>query len=133
MVGRGSPQLGAGAGVRQGLRHGTPRQMSKMMGDPALMKAFTDKCVANGFFNHTFMSVRPHSRPHAASLRGASLLVFPLCSAAILSMACVRQTGSAGPCFCIWESKGQQTLEEMQTFIDGPDGPSMGALNNIVK
>ena len=69
-----------------------------MMGDPALMKAFTDKCVANGFFNHTFMS-----------------------------------TGSAGPCFCIWESKGQQTLEEMQTFIDGPDGPSMGALNNIVK
>ena len=35
--------------------------------------------------------------------------------------------------FCVWEAKGGISDEEMQAFIDGPDGPNWGlkAFNNV--
>ena len=42
-------------------------------------------------------------------------------------------SGAAGPCFCVWEAKGECSIEEFQKFIDGPDGPGAGAVfNNTV-
>ena len=38
-----------------------------------------------------------------------------------------------GPIYCIWESKEGATLDEMQTFIDGKDGPGMGMMINTCR
>tara|TARA_B100001013_G_C24375981_1_gene350133 strand:+ start:313 stop:606 length:294 start_codon:yes stop_codon:yes gene_type:complete len=39
-----------------------------------------------------------------------------------------------GPFFCVWEAKENLTIEDLQTFIDGPNGVNMGlsALHNII-
>ena len=37
-------------------------------------------------------------------------------------------TGPEGPCFCVWEAKGECSIEQFQTFIDGPNGPGAGAV-----
>ena len=39
-----------------------------------------------------------------------------------------------GPIFCVWEAREGLTIEDFQTFIDGPDGVNMGlpALHNII-
>jgi hypothetical protein len=43
-------------------------------------------------------------------------------------------TGPQGPCFCVWEAKGECSNEQFQAFIDGPDGPGAGAIfNNTVR
>ena len=34
--------------------------------------------------------------------------------------------GAEGPVFCCWESRNDISVEEFQTFIDGPDGPGAG-------
>lgn len=39
-------------------------------------------------------------------------------------------TAMEGPVFCCWESEKDITVEEFQTFIDGPDGPGAGAIFN---
>jgi len=42
-------------------------------------------------------------------------------------------TGQEKDAFCIWESKnGEMTESEFQQFIDGPNGPSFGCMNNRV-
>jgi hypothetical protein len=37
-----------------------------------------------------------------------------------------------GPMFCLWESDKDISVEEFQTFVDGPDGPGYPALINHV-
>ena len=39
-----------------------------------------------------------------------------------------------GPFFCVWEAREDLTIEDFQTFIDGPDGVNTGlpALHNII-
>jgi len=37
-----------------------------------------------------------------------------------------------GPMYCVWEADAGKTVEDMQTFIDGPFGPSWGLMGNVV-
>lgn len=41
-------------------------------------------------------------------------------------------SSAEGPVLCLWEVKPEATTETMQTFIDSPDGPTMGAMINTV-
>ena len=34
--------------------------------------------------------------------------------------------------YCIWEAREGLTAEDMQTFIDSPDGPGSACMNNTV-
>jgi len=45
---------------------------------------------------------------------------------------CFMPHSTEGPMHCIWEADEGKTLEDMQAFIDGPAGPSMGCLMNTV-
>jgi hypothetical protein len=38
-----------------------------------------------------------------------------------------------GPMFCLWESDKDISVEEFQTFVDGPDGPSPALINHVHK
>lgn len=61
------------------------------------------------------------------------VLTFDCC---IFARATLRHPSTPrqhGPIYCIWESKEGATLDEMQTFIDGKDGPGMGMMINTCR
>lgn len=42
-------------------------------------------------------------------------------------------TNKHGPIYCVWESRNGATLDDMQNFIDGSDGPGMGMMINTCR
>ena len=45
---------------------------------------------------------------------------------------CFCPTAQEGPFFCIWEANSDVSTEDFQAFIDGPDGPAPGTMENVV-
>lgn len=53
-------------------------------------------------------------------------------NAAGFANPCFCPTAKEGPLFCIWETKADMSAEEFTKFIDGPDGPAPGTMENVV-